>query len=239
MSAVLKRIGRLDAAPPWGFFTAVTTLFVAVLASVIIGTLFAVSFFGDQPYYPLVAWSVGSLLTIVYVNISRRADREHLRLQTGRSRLFIVLLFSLGMAITIDVIGLLSSGQFMLVPELLPLLPARESIAGWVLAALFLLALQPLAEQLVFSGVFFPAARHMLGAWGGYLATVGVFALFHYLVYGYPPVNGLWPSLIAPLLAGLVIIGARANAGSTRSAIVAQIGFGLFALTKLVMISAG
>ena len=113
---------------------------------------------------------------------------------------------------------------------------ARDNLFIWLLAVLFMVLLQPLAEQLVFSGVFFPAAQQAFGAWGGYIFTALCFALFHYFVYGFPPVNGLWPSAWAPLLAGLVIIAVRANAGSTRSAIVAQMGFGLFALLKLLVL---
>ncbi len=236
MSAIMRRIGRLEVAPPWSFFTAINTAFAAFLCLTVISTPITLVLFPDQPFDTLAAWSLGALLTLFYVNFSRRNDRDSLRLETGQSRLLIVLLVGLGMAITIDLVGLLATGEFLPAPELLKVTLARDNLFVWLLAIVFMVLLQPLAEQLVFSGVFFPAAQQALGAWGGYIFTALCFALFHYFVYGFPPVNGLWPSAWAPLLAGLVIIAVRANAGSTRSAIVAHMGFGLFALLKLFVL---
>ncbi|MBZ0296807.1 MAG: hypothetical protein K8L99_29875 [Anaerolineae bacterium] len=236
MNALARKIAQVESAPPWGFFTAVNTAFAAFVSFILIGTLFSLALFPNQPYSLLLAWSIGAVLTIIYVNISRRSDREALRLEAGNSRLLIILLVGLAMALTIDLIGLIITDVFVPTPELLGLVVEDPGIISWLIAALFMLGLQPIAEQMVFSGVFFPAARHILGGWGGYIVTVGVYALFHYLVYGYPPVSGLWPSVISPLLAGFGIFAIRANSGSTRAAIVAQIGFGIFALLKLLVL---
>lgn len=236
MNALVRRIARVEAAPPWGFFTAVNTAFAAFVSFILIGTLFSLAFFPDQPFSLLLAWVIGAVLTIIYVNLSRRSDREALRLEAQNSRLLIILLVGLALALTIDLIGLMATNVFVPTPELLGFVAEDPGVFGWLIAVLFILALQPIAEQLVFSGVFFPAARHILGGWGGYLVTAGVYALFHYLVYGYPPVSGLWPSVISPLLAGFCIFAIRANSGSTRAAIVAQIGFGIFALLKLLVL---
>ncbi len=236
MSAIMRRIGKLETAPPWGFFTAINTAFAAFICFTIVGTPISLVLFADQPFDQLAAWSLGAVLTVFYVNFSRRNDRESLKLETAQSRLLIVLLLSIGLAITIDLLGLLGNGQFLPAPELIKVMIARDNILVWVIAILFMVLLQPLAEQLVFSGVFFPAAQQAFGAWGGYIFSALCFALFHYFVYGFPPVNGLWPSAWAPLLAGFVIIGVRANSGSTGSAIVAHMGFGVFALLKLFVL---
>lgn len=238
MNAVLKRIGRQEAEPPWGFFIAFNTVAMAFVSLTFIGTLISYSLFDEGPFFLPVGWAAGCLLTILYINISRRNDREHLRLEARNSRLLIVLLFGIGMAITFDVAALLINGLFLPAPELLNLVPVRDNPAAWLVAILLMVLLQPVAEQLLFSGVFFPAAQQAMGAWGGYLLTVIVFGLFHMLVYAYPPVLGMWSSLTAPVLAGFVIIGARANSGSTRAAIVAHMAFGLFAVLKFFVLPA-
>ncbi len=236
MSAIFRRIGQPEPAPPWGFFTAVNTTFAAFVAIALLGTTVAFVLFPDLTFVFLVGWALGAALTIAYVNFSRRNQQAALNLEPRSSRLFLVLLFGFGVAMAIDAAGLFASGLFLPTPELAYLLPARDNLIGWVVAGAFILFLQPMAEQLVFSGVFYPAAQQALGGWGGYIVSVMVFGLFHYLVYGFPPVNGLWPSLIVPLLSGFIIIGARASSGSTRAAIAAQMGFGLFALVKLLVL---
>ena len=236
MNAIMRRIGEREAAPPWGFFTAVNTAFAAFVSFILIGTLVSLTFFPDQPFSLVLAWSIGAVLTIVYIRVSRREDHAVLRLDAPHSRLLIVLLVGLALSITIDLVGVLATSTFVPAPQLLDLFRAAPGLGGWVIALVFMLTLQPVAEQLVFSGVFFPAARATVGAWGGYLLTALVYALFHYLVYAYPPVLGLWPSLVAPLLQGLVIFAVRANSGSTRAAIIAQVGFNIFALLKLLVL---
>lgn len=236
IASLVRRISTLEPPPPWGLFTAVNTVFVSLVA-VIAGSLLSITLLGNQEFYTLVAWLIGLSLTVVYIWISRREpeDRAALRLGETRSRLLIVLLFSVGMAIAIDALGLGVSGEFLPVAELSSFYGTSPGIITWILAAFMMLIAQPIAEELVFRGVFYPSSRHLMGAWGGLLVCALVYAIFHYVAYS-SPASSIWYALLAPLLSGLVITGVRANSGSTRAAIVAHMGFGLFALLKLFVL---
>jgi membrane protease YdiL (CAAX protease family) len=236
MTSLIQRISTLEPAPPWGLFIAINTVFVSLLA-IIAGTLIASSLLGNQEFYILVAWLIGLTLTIVSVWTARRTpqDRAALRIGETNSRLLIVLLFSLGMAIAIDALGMVVSGAFLPAAELSIFYGTSPAILTWVLALILMLVVQPIAEELVFRGVFYPTARHVMGAWGGFIACALVYAIFHYVAYS-SPINSIWYALGAPLLIGLVITGVRATSGSTRAAIVAHMGFGLFALLKLFVL---
>lgn len=239
MAALFKRIGQLEAAPPWGFFAAVNTAFVP-LVTLIAGTLISVSLLSSQLIAILLAWIIGAALTIAFVWVTRRTPQERaaLRLDAGRSRLWIVLLFGLGVGILIDVIMLGITGAFLPEPELLGVYQERSNPLAWLLAIIFVILLQPVGEELVFRAVFFPVARQVIGGWGGLIVTTMVFALFHYIAYPHSAqgFTGVAYGLIAPLLAGLVFSGVRAYSGSTRAAIVAHIGLNLFALMKLLVL---
>jgi MFS-type transporter involved in bile tolerance (Atg22 family) len=61
-----------------------------------------------------------------------------------------------------------------------------------------------------------------------------VYGLFHAFVY--TSTNNTWHLFIAPFLIGLFMSAVRAYTRSTRAAIVAHVGFGLFALLKLLAV---
>ncbi|MBC7814346.1 MAG: CPBP family intramembrane metalloprotease, partial [Burkholderiales bacterium] len=111
--------------------------------------------------------------------------------------------------------------------------------SAWVAAVLLMVLAQPIAEELVFRGILFPALRAATGAWAGLFLSALLYGTFHLLTYA-PPQEGLvgvWYGLFAPLLAGLVIGGIRAYTGSTRAAIVMHVGFGIFAVLKALTIT--
>ncbi|MBZ0287665.1 MAG: CPBP family intramembrane metalloprotease [Anaerolineae bacterium] len=235
--SVFKRIAQVEDAPPWGLFNAINTAFVPLLA-VIAGTLIALSLLSSSNTAAmLLAWIIGGVITIAFVFATHRTNRAALQLDAGGSRLWIVLLFSLGMAILIDVIALGVTGVFLPESELVGVDQERGSALIWLLAAVFVLIVQPIADELVYRGVFLPVARQVMGAWGGLVVTAMVYALFHALAYPHPAggLTGAWYGLVSPLLIGLVLSGVRANSGSTRAAIIAHIGFNVFALLKLLV----
>lgn len=237
IGTLLKRISELEPAPPWSLFAAINTVLMAIIA-VIAASLLVLSLLNNQEYGTLAAWILAGGLTAVFVRTTRRAP-EHwqaLRLGPTRSRLLIVFLFSLGMAITIDLAGLAISDEFLPPVELQPFIREPIGIVTWVLLLVFMLVVQPVAEEMVFRGVFYPSSRHVLGAWGGLLASAGVYALFHFFAYS-SPVSSFWHALLAPFLAGLVISIARANSGSTRAAIAAHVGFNIFAVLQLLLLT--
>lgn len=236
---MLKRIGQLEPAPPWGFFGAVNTAFVPLVA-VVAASLIALTLIREELYITtIVAWVIASLVTIVYVQATRRAPEEQaaLRLSGWNTRLLISLLLGVGLAIVVDVIVLAATREFLPAPQLIGVYLNRTSTSPviWALLVLFLLILQPVADELVFRGVFFPIARQVMGAWGGLIVTSLVYAVVHYLTYTDPNGN-IWYGLVSPLLMGFLLGAIRANTGSTSAAIAAHIGFNLFALLKLLVL---
>jgi membrane protease YdiL (CAAX protease family) len=138
------------------------------------------------------------------------------------------------------------TGDFFPTSELFPffdrlvsgavIVPLNVDLFSWVLAFLLLVVLQPIAEELVFRGVVYPALRANFGAWLGFGMVVVLYALFHLVAYAPQPPN-LWYGFFMPLLVGAVITFTRAYTGSTRAAIIAHAAFGLFALLKAFAIS--
>ena len=233
-ASLVRRLSQAEPPPPWGLFAAVNAALVGLIA-IVAGSFIGLSVFGDQPAALLTGWTIGSLVTVIFVSVSRRQpdERAALRLDAGQTRLYLVLLFSLGMAMVIDLVDLAVTGAFLPAPELVDLLAQPGSALAWAIAAALLLAAQPAAEELVFRGMLFPAARARLGPWLALLLAAVAHAAFHYAAYARPEIP-LWHALVSPFLAGLVFTGVRVYTGSTRAAVVAHAAFGLFALLKVV-----
>lgn len=240
---MMNRIEKLDPAPPWTAFGALLTV-IGMFACIVIGTVFGDMLFSDSWMALVAGWSVGALFTIGLVMLTRRRTLEEdraLKLGDSNTPLPIVLLFSLGMAVLIDLILLAITGDFFPTAELFPyfdqllsgeaIVPLEISFFAWVLAFLFLVLLQPVAEELVLRGVAYPAFRENYGAWFGLGMVSLIHALFHLIAYAPQPTN-IWYGFVGPLLTGVVITLIRAYTGSTRATIVAHSAFGLFALLK-------
>lgn len=243
---LLQRLSREEPAPPWGLVTALGTA-VGAFAAIILGTSLASAVLGDQPSTFVVGWSIAMAGMALFITVTRnRTPQDGAALRTGstRSPLPLVLLFSVGVAITFDLIGLIVTGVALPVAQLLryfnitasPIQALDVGLTGWLLALLFLAVFQPVGEGLVFRGVLFPALRTALGAWGGLLFTAVFHAVFHLLAYA--PAGGgasfalTWYSLLLPFLNGLYLAGVRAYTGSTRAAIIAHAGLGAFAVLR-------
>jgi hypothetical protein len=137
-----------------------------------------------------------------------------------------ILLFALGLAWALDLLGVilrLHGGQVIL--PLLAALP-RADLLGWGLAILWLLVLQPIAETLIFSGLLYPVVANRVDDNRLAIAlTAFVFMLVSVLL---SPAQNTWHSLIQPFFMGAVVLCFRAYYQSTRAAIVARSAFGLF-----------
>ncbi|MBL8161226.1 MAG: CPBP family intramembrane metalloprotease [Anaerolineae bacterium] len=157
------------------------------------------------------------------------------------ANLFFLLLVGVGLAVTLDVITGRVTGLFLPEPELLR--PYQDyalnvPISGvtWLLAVVFMIVLQPIAEGLVFQGMLLPTLRQSVGPWPGYLISAALYGLFHLMAYSQPPGDfaATWYGLIAPFFAGLIYGAVRLYTGSTRAAMLAHAAFGLFAVLKLL-----
>jgi membrane protease YdiL (CAAX protease family) len=235
IARIIRSLANAEAtAPPWSLRTALSTLVIAVVA-MIAGTFLAFSITSDIITAPLLAWTLGGLVTVVYVWRSRREERADLRLNPANVRLYIVLLFGMGMAVLIDILILVVIRQYLPVPELATFFAANPGLFAWLLAFLFMLIVQPLAEELVFRAVLYPALSFVLGGWLGWLLSAAFYAFFHMLIYAAPSGNP-WITYIQPLLAGLFFGAVRANTRSTAAAIAAHVGFGIFALLRILLL---
>ena len=239
---LMKRIATLESAPPWSLGFALLTIvlsFVAVVAAV----GFAEAWVGGRPAALLIAWALAGLVMAMFVFQWRRTepDRAALRLAGPRVSLPLLIVLNLGLAMLLDLLSLAVTGQFVPLPELMPLAQAPSDAFAWLFAVILILVAQPLGEELVFRGIAQPALRAALGAWPGLIAAALAYGAFHMLAYT-PQYGGananalLWFGLILPALDGVVFGMNRAATGSTRAAILAHAAFGLFALIKVFFI---
>lgn len=236
---MLQKLTRTEPHPPWSFTTAVATV-LAMVAMVIIGTTISGVLLASTPQALVTGWSIGMIFTILFVMVTRRrTPQEDAALRIGQTdaRLPLVMLFALGMAVTLDLLSTAVTGDFTLTTaELINFTRADVNLFGWLIALVFLVALQPVAEELVFRGMLFPAANAALGGWAGLGLTAAFHAVFHFAMY--PPPAGdqtllLWYGLTLPFLDALVFTAVRAYTGSTRASMVAHAIFGAFAVLKV------
>jgi membrane protease YdiL (CAAX protease family) len=255
---LLTRIAAPEPELPFSSAAGLSGLVALVVGMLFIGPTVALLTPGLSPAVALlIGWIIGGLLAIafIYVRLKTPVQRAALWQQAtpptkgkkaappstaalDTQELFFMLLLGVGFAITLDVISGRLTDTFLPEPELRGLYAAGQSIPvlGWLAATLFMVGVQPLAEELSFRGLLLPALRRMAGPWPGYLLTALAGAVFHQIAYATPGAdfNAVWFGLIAPLLTSLLFGAIRLYSGSTRAALLAHIGFGLFALVKLV-----
>ena len=138
----------------------------------------------------------------------------------------LVLLWSIGIALLVDLIAAVGVGGYGVDPALLGLSSQPQNLA---IALLFAVVARPLGEGLVFFGVMLPRLRASLGAWPGTLLTVAGFTLFRGLAYGgslqFSEVA--WYGWVVPLLLGLFYAVVRLRSRSTRALLLAMAVAGL------------
>jgi membrane protease YdiL (CAAX protease family) len=237
ISALRKSIAQLEAPPPWGFLSAVNTAIIPIMG-IMLATLLTLSALYDRSYAPLAAALLGSVVSVAYVFASRRhpADRAALRLEPGNMHWLLTLLLGVGFGIVVDLISITASGSFLPAQELQPIYFSSVplDVLGWIVVVLFMLLAKPIAEELVFRGVFFPAARQYLGAWPGFIVTALAYTMYHYVIFASAN-SDIWYALSVPLLISLILNTFRAYTGSTQAVILAHMGITGFALVKLLV----
>lgn len=238
---MLARAAAPEAAPPWTGSSALLTVAFAFIA-MFVGTAVAFVWLGEQDYTQLLGLTLGGILIILFVWQTRRSDLAALRLQPSSSPLFFVMFISLGFAITLDLISLAVTREFVPVPVLLGLSPGALTAVHWLLLVVFLVVVQPIAEGLIFRAVALPSLRAMLGSWGGIIGVAALASVFHFALY--PPnynttstITPIWFGLVVPLIEALFYNLVRGYTGSTRAAIAANVAFGIFAVLKFLAIA--
>lgn len=243
---LLARINILDTPPPWSWVAAISSSIVS-FAAVVIGTFIALALLNNTQYTALAAWTIGAVLTLTFVFIRFSKPEERAAMRLGGSaasvrEIFLMLLIGVGLSLTLDVVSGRVTNTFLPEPELLSLYNDVSlyqqpiNIVTWIFAFVFMVLLQPIAEELVFRGIMLPSLRNTIGAWPGYILSAILYAVFHMLAFppGVNDFNGFWYSQLVPFIAGLIFGAIRLYSGSTRAAMLAHVGFGLFALVKVV-----
>ncbi|MFN8529351.1 MAG: type II CAAX endopeptidase family protein [Anaerolineae bacterium] len=239
---LFARIAAVEPAPPWGWNAAIVALVLSAVAFIGI-SLFVTVWAGTEPFAFYLTYLVAALIMAYWVASTRRspADRAAMRLNPPTSGvqvpLVLIVFVAVGFAIALDLLSYGVTREFLPVMELA--FPTNAiPLVQWILSIGVMLIAQPIGEELVFRGLLFPLMRAKLGAWLGLLLNAAVYALFHYAIYT-AQIGSLdsgtitWYGLVLPFLQGLVIALVRAYTRSTRAAIFAHAGFGLFALLKL------
>jgi uncharacterized protein len=242
-----KAISTREAAPPWSLWAALGAVVVS-FTTLLMGAFVAWALLGDRQYTALVAWTLGAVVIVafVYIRFAKPEERAALRLGGNNSvplqQIFLLLLIGVGLSVTLDVVSGWVTKLYLPDPELQPLYAdvlrfgQPASIVSLVVALAFMAIAQPIAEEVVFRGILLPSARASIGAWPGYIGSAILYAGFHALAYPSPvaDVNGIWFGEVLPFIAALIFGAVRLYTGSTRAAILTHIGFGLFAVVKLL-----
>jgi membrane protease YdiL (CAAX protease family) len=140
-------------------------------------------------------------------------------------------------ALTIDLIiaighqtTLTSQSGFLPAAQLMQASAAgRADVSLWLIAALFSVVLQPVAEGIVFQGVILPRLRASFSPYAGILAAAALYAGFYGLVYA-AQLQGttlVWYGILMPFLHGIFLACVRVYTESTRAAMLAQVGVGI------------
>jgi|GEM_PF-510913 len=249
--SLMQKLSVPEAAdPPWSILITIVIVVVLFINLTIVGSAMSSVMLGiddntdPTPFMLLLSWTIGQAITIVYVVINRRSSYESwnaLKLSRGLLPLPLVLMVGVAVALTVDLVINLASGQFLPIPEIYGF--QADGIAGILLAGLFLVLIQPVAESLVFQAILLPKLRFMLGAWGGVIITTIVFTLLHYSIFylsyqsNYPESALVWYGIVYPLATGLMFCLIKVYTGSTRAVIIARMGAGAtFLLTALVLV---
>lgn len=228
--------------PPWSIGELILTGGVLALGTLLIASVVASMLTNTSPAPSaagfLLGWLIGLTLTGVFVLVRwRQSADKFAALMGGASRfpLPIMGLIGVGTALTADLIAAWGS-EFGVVAMLRGLETTPQTL---VLAGAFLLLVQPVAEALVFAGVFLPRLRASAGPRAGLLLTAVLFAGYHYLVFG-ARLSGdnaaIWYGFVLPLIVGLMMLAMRVYATSTRAAMAVHAGSGLVALIVFVLL---
>ena len=234
------------AAPPWSLLSALISAAVLLICLVVVGPALASLLLGSGEITPsllMLSWALGMGLCLVYTGVSRRSSAESwtaLRLGPGHLPRPLMLLLGAAIALALDLVVNLASGQFLPVPEIYGF--QSGGAASLLLAALLLIILQPLAESLVFQAILLPSLRWRLGPWLGVFVASALYVAMHLLVFwsAYAEIyDQTWHGLVYPALLALAFNLLRVYTASSSAVIIARMSAGLmFLLTALVVAGA-
>ncbi len=234
----MARLRAAEPPSPWQLSSGIVFMVAYVLFSIV--WLLSVSVLADEAQSGAPSprtLTLSALLTAIVITLgigqwARRRFGENwlkvLRLLSPSrpSALLAVLMFCLGIAWAIDLVGrLLNLTAGQIVPPTLEVLRGGEPL-GFLLGVLLAVVFQPVAEGLLFGGVLYPSVARVGG--DNRIGIVGGALLYMLVALLTSGAQGQWYALIQPFFMMLVVLSARAYAQSTRTAIVARAAFGVF-----------
>lgn len=235
-----RNMGAPQPAPAWGMGDVLASLLVLALAMLVLAAGIASVLVGSPNLFTAGAlaagWGVGLFVVAGYVWTARRRtpqERADLALGRGLLPLPFVLLLGVAFGLTLDLTVALAGGGFARVAELRGL---ALDVWGVLLAFVLMVLAQPMAHGLLFTGVLLPRLRATLGAWAGNLATMTLFTVYHFAVYGanLPAQDVGWYGIFLPFGLMFCLVMVRLRTHSTRAAIVAHVGVGLVAVLAML-----
>ena len=250
--SLMQKLSRPETAPPWSIIAAAITAVVILVNLIWVGPAMSSLLLGSAeptPFLLMLGWTFGLALTLAYVLVNRRsspASWQALRLNRGFLPTQIALLVGVAIALGVNLVVSLASGQFLPIPEIYGF--QTQELAGTILAALLLVAAQPLAESLVFQAVLLPSLRSTVGPWGGVIITSALFTLLRYAVFFSPYQDfdawaaynsPLWYGLAYPLLTGFAFCLLKVYTDSSRAVIIGRVGAGLVSLLTALALVGG
>lgn len=241
-SRIMTRLSAPQHPPPWTMEETLALPVALALSMVVVGTLVSIFVLGEgkSPVQPLFGWTVGLLIIIVYILMTRRAQGRSpaLKLWTDSpAQMPYILLLGVAAALTTGLIAAL--GGHVRVAAVLTGVGLTNDWGEWLLAAFFVIFVQPAAEGLVFQSVLVTKLRQVIGPWGGLLATTALYTLYYVLIYG-AVLRGsdiFWYGILAPALMVFFLCCVRVYTDSTRAAIVAQMGMGIILVLVALLLT--
>ena len=239
----LQQLRLREAAPAWSlrtaFFFVIAYIIIWILSVTIVATLRGEinGQISADSYLLIIGLShLVMLLTVVQWARQRLTTEwsSAFRLVAVRGGSFVLtLLLGLGVAWALDLLGgAVQLKPLLEIPAVNSGLLERISLT-WVMGAVSILLIQPIAETLIFSGLLYPATTQRTGENVPAIIGTGlVFMLVNIFLQGQ---QGLWFVVIQPLCMMLFVVGVRAYTKSTLLAIVARLGFGLFVLLVAII----
>ncbi|MCY3934986.1 MAG: CPBP family intramembrane metalloprotease [Chloroflexi bacterium] len=246
-----ERLLAMEEPPPWGQFTAISvctiSIFCFIVATIVTlpdGLLFASA---EERW---LALNLGASLNILLLLFRFRQPKQFAALRfslpSPLQRVLYFIGWGLLLSFSLDLIGQILTGRILPPLELIDTFTQRVdlSLTAWLLAALFMLAGQPLVEETMLRGILYPAMRARLkgnaGLWVAILSNALAHTILHNALYGglgrQADLVQYWLVIIAPFLAGFAFTLARVLSQSTLGAVLVHVGASVGALLKVFLI---
>jgi membrane protease YdiL (CAAX protease family) len=245
---IMQRIQAAEPAPIWSLGSAFLFTGAFILVSILAQTLVVTVFGGGlapiiNPNAVAVGVGLACLLNAVVIVqwVARRVKGGSVAgalryAQSSPLPVFVVVLLGLAGAYAIDLLGVLinAKGGLIVPPEFVTLTAPADGLLYWAVAALIIIVVQPIGEELLFHGLLYPALAAQFRNIGALLGTAAIYAIVHLVLSSQ---GSIWFAVLQPFLMAAWVGILRAYTQSTRVAIITRAMFGLFFVLSALILS--